>query len=187
MKVHSVIILLFIINGCKSLTDVSNQSNQSSPSTQSNIEIDGVKLTPELFINNQILFTSLFFKLSMSKTVTLSQIGLISLLTSNIFCSFDMCPFKNERDDIISIMFSQIQVKSFNISGITFDIDEVDKNHEYVYGSIGDVKIRIIKSGNYLFFACGINVIWDLLLDQQKDLLDLLKEIDKTDTNIVIY
>lgn len=184
MKFHSAILLLFIINGCKSQNDVSTQSNQLS---QSDIEIDGVKLTPELFISNQILFTSLFFKLSMNKTVTLSQIGLISLLTSNIFCSFDMCPFKNERDDIISILFNQIKANSFNVGGITFKIDEIDKNQEYVYGSIGDVKIRIIKSGNYLFFACGINVNWDLLLDQQKDLLNLLKEIDKTDTKVLIY
>lgn len=149
----------------------------------SEIIVDGMVLNNYLLSKNKVLFASLFFKESKKRSVTLSQIGLINSMNSDIFCSFDMCPTQHERDNMISILLNHVVSDTFNVGGIEFKIDEIDKNSEYLNGSINEVKIRIIKTGNFFYFACGININWDVILEQQKDLLDLLKNIDKNIDN----
>lgn len=148
----------------------------------SEIIVDGMVLKHDLLSKNKVLFASLFFKESMKRSISLSQMGLINSMNSDIFCFFDMCPLQYERDNMISILLKHVVSDSFTVGGIEFKVDEIDKNSEYLNGSINEVKIRIIKAGNFFYFLCGININWDLILKQQKDLLDLLKNIDSTQT-----
>ncbi len=135
---------------------------------------------------NNSLFMINVLRFSKSKTKLLSQNGIIETAKSSNYCLYDMCITKIERDSLIRIFFNQIKSDSFTIGNVQFSITEINFDEGYIKSNHGPINCFILKAGNYFLYIAGVNLDFPKVLQEQSQVIDLLKESNDNVNNYIV-
>ena len=141
----------------------------------------------EIDSNNNTLLMVNILRLVKANTKTLSQSGIIDMLKNSNYSSNDMIPEKSERDALIRIMFNQLTPTQLSINSVIFTIKEINTTNGYVITSHGPINCFIIKAGNYLLYIAGVGIQWEDVIEQQSEVIEILKKINSQQNNYIIF
>ena len=167
------------------LFQITKQTRDLENTEKSNYNFQNLSTT--LFYKNNELFFKDLMKISNVYTKNISQVGIINLLNSQIFCLNEMCPNSNQRGNIIRIIFGQISnVDEFKIENILFKITYFNKEDRILVGMHGPITCVLLVSGNYIYYGSGLYMNYKNFLIEQKPIINVLSEIDKQINTVLI-
>lgn len=144
-------------------------------------------------------------KMTKQNTKLMSQSGIIEIIRNSNYCLFDLCLNKSERDDLIRVFSNQISPLFITIGDVRFKVISIDipidtnssmkdNNSTSNNEKIGKVVLEsnnfycfIFRSGNFLLYICGIELDLIKVYNEQREVLMMLKDIDNSYSNFIIF
>ena len=165
----------------------STTSTNTTNSTTSTNSTELFKFDSIIFNENNAIFMKNLMLLSKKLTNILSQIGIIDLLKSISYCYNEMCPNTSNRDNIIRIIYGQINnINTFVIGDVIFKISHLDLQNKILIGNHGPIQVGLFIKGNYIYYGAGIHLDWKILQTQQSKVFEILSNLNPTSNTVLI-
>lgn len=142
-------------------------------------------------------------KMTKKNTKLMSQSGIIEIIRNSNYCLYDLCLNKSERDDLIRVFSNQISPLYISIGDVRFKVVSIDIPIDTTTNSNSSMKDNektgkvilennnftcfIFRSGNFLLYICGIELDLMKVYNEQREVLEMLKEIDNNYSNFIIF
>jgi len=159
--------------------------------------------------NPSISIMKILKKTSQNTKLT-SQSGIIEITRNLNYCLYDMCVNKSERDVLIRVFSNQTIPLYLTIGNVEFKVVSIDIPYDISYDnedkddstftmllnkekegkvvlSNGSFNCLIFRSGNFLLYICGVELDLNKVYNEQKDVLMMLKEFDRSHSNFIIF